>query len=224
MMTARMTPITAPLRLGVLISGGGSTLANLAARTRAGHLRGVEIACVVSSRAAVRGVEIANEFELPCAILRKRDFAGPAEHSAAISATLESAAVDLVVLGGYLCPYLPSARLRTRTLNIHPALLPKYGGTGMYGHHVHAAVLAAGERVSGCTVHLVDEHYDHGPIVAQARVPVEPGDTPDTLAERVMAAERELYPRVIQRVADAGVAWLDPFWHGQRPLALKDLA
>lgn len=219
-----MTPITTPLRLGVLISGAGSTLANLAARIRAGQLRGVEIACVVSSRAAVRGVEIARDFGLPCAILRKRDFAGPVEHSAAISAALERAAVGLVVLGGYLCPYLPSARFRTRTLNIHPALLPRYGGMGMYGHRVHAAVLAAGERISGCTVHLVDEHYDHGPIVAQARVPVEPDDTPDTLAERVLAAERELYPRVIQRVADHGVPWLDPFWCGQRPLALEELA
>lgn len=223
MMSAPMTPITAPLRLGVLISGGGSTLANLAARIQDGRLRGVEIAQVISSRAAVRGVEIAGDLGLRCTVLRKRDFAGPTEHSAAISETLQEAGVDLVALGGYLCPYLPDACFRTRTLNIHPALLPKYGGNGMFGHHVHAAVLAAREPFSGCTVHLVDEHYDHGPIVAQARVLVEASDTPDTLAERVMAAERELYPRVIQCVADVGVSWLDPFWRGQRPLSLEEL-
>ena len=96
-------------------------------------------------------------------------------------------------------------------LNIHPALLPKFGGQGMYGLHVHRAVLAAGEGVSGCTVHLADDLYDHGPIVAQRRVPVLPDDTPETLAARVAAVERELYPQVIAQVARHGVRWLAQF-------------
>jgi phosphoribosylglycinamide formyltransferase-1 len=99
-------------------------------------------------------------------------------------------------------------RYEGRVLNIHPALLPKFGGRGMHGGHVHAAVLAAGDRESGCTVHLVDLEYDHGSIVAQRRVPVLPGDTVDTLAERVQAAERELYPEIVQAVADRGLEWL----------------
>ena len=85
-----------------------------------------------------------------------------------------------------------------RVLNVHPALLPKYGGQGMYGHHVHEAVLAAGETESGCTIHITDEEYDHGPIILQRTVPVLPGDTPDTLAERVQAAEREAYPEAVR--------------------------
>jgi folate-dependent phosphoribosylglycinamide formyltransferase PurN len=93
-------------------------------------------------------------------------------------------------------------------LNIHPALLPAFGGQGMFGANVHRAVLASGARVSGCTVHLADDIYDHGRIVAQREVPVLAGDTPETLAARVMAAERELLPEVIQRVANEGTAWL----------------
>jgi folate-dependent phosphoribosylglycinamide formyltransferase PurN len=102
-------------------------------------------------------------------------------------------------------------RYAGRVLNIHPALLPRFGGRGFWGHHVHEAVLAAGVTESGCTVHLVDTEYDHGPIVAQRRVPVLPGDTPDTLAERVGVAERELYPHVIQQVANQGLEWLKQF-------------
>jgi folate-dependent phosphoribosylglycinamide formyltransferase PurN len=90
-------------------------------------------------------------------------------------------------------------------LNIHPALLPLFGGRGMFGGHVHAAVLSSGAAESGCTVHLADNEYDQGPIVAQVRVPIETGDTSETLAERVMRAERELYPQVIQRAADEGI-------------------
>ena len=92
-------------------------------------------------------------------------------------------------------------RYRNRILNIHPALLPKFGGQGMYGERVHAAVLAAGESVSGVSVHLVDEEYDRGPVIAQIEVPVLPGDTPETLAARILEQEHALYPQTIQRIA-----------------------
>jgi len=206
-----MDPTTSPLRLGVLISGGGTTLENLIRRIRDGRLRGVRIALVISSRGAVRGVTIAREAGLPVEVIRRRDYADEESFSAAISAALDQVAADLVVLAGFLCHWRLPERYFGRALNIHPALLPKFGGKGMYGRHVHEAVLAAGETESGCTVHLVDDQYDHGPIIAQARVPVLPNDTPDTLAERVMAAERELYPQVIQQVADHGVQWLRRF-------------
>jgi formyltetrahydrofolate-dependent phosphoribosylglycinamide formyltransferase len=197
-----------PLRLGVLISGGGSTLANLINRCADGRLTRVEIGLVISSRATVRGVEIARAAGLPLEIIRTRDFQDVAAFSDALVAALDHAKVDLVVMAGFLCLWRLPARYEGRVLNIHPALLPNFGGRGMWGHHVHQAVLDAGAAESGCTVHLADDEYDHGPIIAQARVPVLPDDSPDSLAARVGVAERELYPDVIQQVADHGLGWL----------------
>ena len=199
---------SAPLRLGVLISGGGTTLANLIERRADGRLRNCDITLVISSRGTVAGAEIARGADLPLKIIRTRDLPGVAEFSEAIVAALDAANVDLVVMAGFLCLWRIPPHYEGRVLNIHPALLPRFGGHGMYGHHVHEAVLAAGQTESGCTVHLADNQYDHGPIIAQTRVPVQADDTPDTLAERVGVAERELYPRVIQGVADHGLAWL----------------
>lgn len=196
------------LRLGVLISGGGTTLANLVQRLGDGRLRGAAIAQVVSSRSRVGGVEVARQAGLPLAVVRRRDFADVEPFSNAVATLLDAAGVDLVVLAGFLCLWRVPPRYAGRTINIHPALLPEFGGKGMYGLRVHEAVLRAGRRESGCTVHLVDDEYDHGPIVAQARVAVLPGDTPQALSERVAAAEFELLPGVIQRVADQGVVWL----------------
>lgn len=200
-----------PLRLAVLLSGGGTTLENLLARMADGRLRGVEIRVVISSRNEVRGVRIARAAGLPLVIIRRRDYGDDDAFSTAITATLDAAGVDLGVLAGFLCFWRIPPTYLGRVLNIHPALLPRFGGRGFFGHHVHEAVLAAGETQSGCTVHLADNQYDHGPIVAQSVVPVQPGDTPETLAARVGAAERELYPQVIQRVADEGLAWLRQF-------------
>jgi phosphoribosylglycinamide formyltransferase-1 len=197
-----------PLRLGVLISGGGTTLANLIERRADGRLRNCDITLVISSRSEVRGVEIARRADLPLEIIRKRDFPELSEFSNAVVAALDAARVDLVVMAGFLCLWRIPGRYQGRVLNIHPALLPSFGGHGMYGHHVHEAVLAARETESGCSVHLADNQYDHGPIIAQTHVPVRADDTPDSLAERVGVAERELYPRVIQAVADHGLAWL----------------
>ncbi|NUQ50856.1 MAG: phosphoribosylglycinamide formyltransferase, partial [Phycisphaerae bacterium] len=198
------------LALGVLISGSGSTLANLIERIADGRLRGVAIRLVISSRASVAGVDVARRAGLPVEIVRRKDH-DEATLSERISGLLDAAGVDLVVMGGFLCHWRLPARYVGRTLNIHPALLPDFGGKGMYGEHVHRAVLGSGAAESGCTVHLVDEQYDHGPIIAQRRVPVQPGDTPESLARRVAAEERELYPWVIQQVADHGLAWLRRF-------------
>jgi phosphoribosylglycinamide formyltransferase-1 len=197
-----------PLRLGVLISGGGTTLANLIERIADRRLRNVEITRVVSSRGAVRGVEIARQAGLPLEIIRKRDYADVTAFSEAIIRALDTARVHLIAMAGFLCFWRIPPHYENRVLNIHPALLPDFGGRGMYGHRVHEAVLAAGAVESGCTVHLADNEYDHGPIVAQTRVPMLPDDTPDSLAVRVGVAERELYPRVIQEVADHGLTWL----------------
>lgn len=197
-----------PLRIAVLISGGGSTLANLIERIADGRLRNVAVVQVVSSRAEARGCEIARAAGVPLAVVSPRNHRDVEDFSAALARVLDEARPDLVVMGGFLCLWRIPPRYQGRVLNIHPALLPRFGGVGMYGRRVHEAVLAAGERESGCTVHVADDEYDHGPIVAQCRVPVLPGDTPDSLAARVQAAERELYPQVIQRVADEGASWL----------------
>ena len=111
----------------------------------------------------------------------------------------------MVCLAGYLKKVGPEiiGRFRGRILNIHPALLPKFGGPGMYGHQVHEAVIAAGEKESGCRVHMVDEEFDHGPILAQAQVPVLPGDTPDTPAARILEQEHGLYPKTIRRISES---------------------
>ncbi len=184
----------------VLLSGGGRTLENFLVRIAAGTLP-IRIVAVVSSRPDARGVEVARAAGLPVAAFPRRDHADPASHSDAINLWLAPRAPRMILLAGYLCRYFAPAGFPGPVLNIHPALLPKFGGRGMYGDRVHAAVLAAGETESGCTVHRVDEQYDHGEILARRRVPVLPGDDPHSLAARVFAAECELYPEVVARLA-----------------------
>lgn len=184
------------LRLVVLLSGGGRTLLNLLAAIEAGRLQ-AQVALVIASRADVAGVWHARAAGLPVEILRRRDFPGAAEFAAAQTRRILQARPDLVVMAGYLVHYPVPAALAGRILNIHPALLPRHGGQGMYGDRVHAAVLAAGDSESGCTVHVVDDEYDHGPILAQARVPVLPGDDVALLAGRVFEAECATYPEAI---------------------------
>ena len=171
-------------RLGVLLSGSGRTLQNLLDRIGDGRMH-ASIAGVVSDRSDAFGLQRALDHGLDARCLRE---------PSAIWSWLLELDVDLVVLAGYLrlLPIVPE--FAGRVLNIHPSLLPKFGGKGMYGEHVHAAVLAAGERESGCTVHLCDEAYDRGRILVQARVPVLPTDSATTLAARVLAAEFEAYP------------------------------
>lgn len=120
----------------------------------------------------------------------------------AVAHELKAAKVDLIVLAGYMRKLGPKtlAAFPRRMLNVHPALLPKFGGQGMYGKHVHEAVLKSGDKVTGATIHIVDGEYDHGPVVMQAEVSVQPGDTPETLAARVQAKEQEMYPQVLRDI------------------------
>lgn len=190
-------------RLAVMISGGGTSLQNLIDRIADGRLPGVEIAIVISSRSEVAGVARAEAAGLPVDIIRVKDVPDVQKFSDHIALTLDVYAPDLVVQAGWLCYWIPPAKWLGKVINIHPALLPKFGGKGFYGHHVHEAVLAAGEIESGATVHWVDSEYDHGKIIAQRKCPVEPGDTPESLAARVMAIERDLLPEVILSIAGA---------------------
>jgi phosphoribosylglycinamide formyltransferase-1 len=181
---------TGPVKLGVLVSGRGSNLeAVLGAR-----IPGLEVAIVVSNRPGVRALEVAERFGTPTRVMPRADFADAESRDAAIGRTLAAAGCDLALLAGYdqLLTRGYFATFAGRTINIHPSLLPAHGGRGMLGRAVHAAVLAAGEIESGATIHEVTPELDAGPILAQARVPVRPGDDPARLAERVVQAEHRL--------------------------------
>ena len=190
-----------PLRLGVLLSGGGRTLLNLQDEIDADRLP-AEVSVVIASRDCA-GVKRARTRGLRTEVVPYRQY-GPdrlAEYSGRIAEILDAAGVELVCLAGFLSKFIVPDRYAGRVLNIHPALLPKFGGRGMFGHHVHEAVLASGETESGCTVHEVTNDYDAGPIVLQRKVPVLQGDTPETLAERLFRQECVAYPEAIRKHA-----------------------
>jgi formyltetrahydrofolate-dependent phosphoribosylglycinamide formyltransferase len=189
------------IRLGVLISGGGTTLMNILEYIKAGRLN-AEIAVVISSRSTVTGVEKAKKAGLNVKVVRKKDLRTIDEFSRQIEKQLDAAKVDLVVQGGWLCLWKISKKYEGCVMNIHPALLPSFGGQGMWGHHVHEAVLAAGCKVSGCTVHFCTNEYDKGPIIVQRTCEVKDDDTPDTLAARVFEQECIAYPQAIKLFAD----------------------
>jgi len=192
-----VTPERLP-RLAVLISGSGSTMQNLIERTRNGSLR-AEVVGVLASKPGILGIQRANEAGVPCTVVERK----PAEtFQQRLFQAIEEIRPDLVVLAGWLHLLKIPAGFEPKIVNVHPSLLPSFGGAGMYGHHVHEAVLASGATESGCTVHMVDDTYDTGPILLQRKVPVLPGDTPEMLAARVQAAEREAYPDAIAKLLE----------------------
>jgi len=197
-MTTRSSP---PLSIAVLISGGGTTFRNLLEKTKTQSLP-ISIRLVISSSKVAGGLQIAQDAGLRTAIVRRRDFATPEDHSRAVFDLCRQAAIDAVVMGGYLEHVLIPADFENRVLNIHPALIPAFCGHGFYGLRVHEAVLEFGAKVSGCTVHFVDNQYDHGPIILQRVVPVEENDSPDSLAARVFAAECQAYPDALRLLAE----------------------
>ena len=188
-------------RIAVFISGGGSNLQALIDGSKAGILS-ARIVWVVSSLAKSYGLTRAENEGIETFVFKPKKYPSPEAAAEDLLAKLQERKIDYIALAGYL-KLLPSsvvAAYSKRIVNIHPALLPKYGGKGMYGHHVHEAVLASGDKESGVTIHLVDEIYDHGKILDQARVPVLPDDTPDSLAARVLEQEHKLYPRALNKL------------------------
>lgn len=191
-----------PLRLAVLISGGGRTLLNLHQRIVDGSLRAV-INSVVSSRGDAAGVTRSRDAGLATVVVERRRLF-PDEFQREVTQGI--AGVDLVCMAGFLSLWRIPDEFYGRVINIHPALLPEFGGAGMYGRRVHEAVLAAGKKISGCTVHFCDNQYDHGPIILQRTVPVVTADSPDTLAARVFEQECLAYPEAIQLFADGRIS------------------
>lgn len=189
-------------RIAVLASGGGSNLQAILDQLESlGAATPARVALVASDRTDAGALERGRRAGAEALVLSREQRGDP------LADLLAERDVDLVVLAGYLrhVPDAVTRRWRGRIVNIHPALLPAFGGRGMYGHHVHAAVLRAGVRVSGPTVHFVDEEFDRGAIIAQWPVPVAAHDTPETLGQRVLRVEHVLYPRVVRALAEGRV-------------------
>jgi phosphoribosylglycinamide formyltransferase-1 len=203
-----MSAPSQPLPIAVLISGGGTTLRNLIEKIAAGTLP-VEIRLVISSNAQAKGLEFAAAAGIRPLVVEKKKSLADDEYSAAVFGPCREAGVQFVVMGGFLKHVLIPPDFENRVVNIHPALIPAFCGHGMYGHHVHEAVLAASAKTSGCTVHFVDNQYDHGPIILQRAVEVLPGDTPDSLQARVFAAECEALPEALRLLANGRVQIAD---------------
>jgi len=190
-----------PLPIAVLISGGGTTLRNLIEKIRAGTLP-VDIRLVISSSPTAAGLKFASDAGIPTLVVEKKKSAGEKAFSETIFGACRAANVKYVVMGGFLKHVIIPPDFENRVLNIHPALLPAFGGKGMYGLHVHQAVLASGAKITGCTAHFVNNEYDQGPVILQREVAVQPGDSPEMLQARVFAAECEAYPAALTALAE----------------------
>jgi phosphoribosylglycinamide formyltransferase-1 len=189
-------PDRSPLPIAVLISGGGTTLKNLIERRSRGDLP-VAIRQVISSTSTAGGLRFAETAGIPHHVIRRRDHVSAEAYSQAMFDCLRSAEVDYVVMGGFLQHLLIAEDFRLRVVNIHPSLIPSFSGQGMYGLRVHQAALAYGVKVSGCTVHFVDDQYDHGPVILQRVCPVNDDDTAETLQRRVFGLECEALPEAL---------------------------
>ena len=196
-----MNGLPSPLRLGFLASHNGTNMRAVVAACRDGRLK-AEPALLISNNRDSAALAWAAHNGVAGVHISATSTGSDESADAAIAQALRIQRVDVVILAGYMRKLGPRtlAAFPRRILNAHPALLPKFGGQGMYGSRVHAAVLDAGEAETGVTIHLVDEVYDHGARLAQATVPVLPGDTAETLAVRVQAREQELFPEVLRRI------------------------
>ena len=188
------------VRLAVLLSGNGTTLQNFVDLIAAKRLP-ARIEVVISSKPDAYGLERARAAGLPAVAVSRKEYADVDSFNDRLHQVLERYAPDLILLSGFLSPFQLRGRYASRVMNVHPALIPAFSGKGFYGHRVHEAVIAAGVRVSGCTVHFADDEYDHGPIIVQRTVPVLDDDTPDTLAARVQLVEQEAYPEAVRLFA-----------------------
>ena len=196
-------------RVAVLVSGGGTNLQALLESERRGENPDGKIVLLVASKAGLYALELAAGFGVEGVVVARKEYAGSEAFDAALLETLRSHAIDVVVLAGFLSVLGPSviAAYRGRILNVHPSLIPSFCGPGYYGLRVHEAALARGVKVTGATVHLVNEECDGGPILLQKAVEVLPGDTPESLQKRVMEqAEWQLLPQAIDMIANGRIS------------------
>lgn len=189
--------------LAVFASGKGSNFTALLLASEKKKING-KIVLLVSNREDAGALETARAHGIDCCVMDEKRFRSAEEYAGELKRKLESCQTDYILLAGYLkmIPVSVIRAFRERILNIHPALLPKFGGKGMYGLKVHEAVLEAGEKETGVTIHFVDEEYDHGPMIMQKKVRVHKGDTPETLQKRVLKQEHKLYPLAVKRLCE----------------------
>ena len=203
--------VTPPLNIAVFASGNGSNLAAIARAVATGNLPGCRIALVLSNNSNAGALGIAREHGIPALHCSAQQFSSGAECDRALLNHLRAHNVNFIALAGYMkkigAPVI--AEFTNRIVNIHPALLPAFGGKGMYGMHVHEAVIASRATESGATVHLVDDEYDRGPVVLQRRIAIRSDETAVTLAARVLAVEHELYPEALRLFAEGRVTVVD---------------
>lgn len=195
------------MKIAVFVSGGGTNLQAIINKIASGEIRNVEIAEVIASNDSAYAIERAKKAGIPSKVISKKILGAEAYDDATL-AELNSLGVELVVLAGFLSMLGPRtvAAYANRIINIHPALIPSFCGQGMYGIRPHQAVLEKGVKVSGATVHFVNEHYDEGPIILQKAVDVLPDDTPETLQKRIMVeCEQVILPKAIQLIADGKI-------------------
>lgn len=190
------------LRISVLVSGGGTNLQAVIDSIETGRIKDAKISCIISSNPKAFALERGIRHGIKTMVIDRNQYPAMSLRTKAIISALEEEKTDLVVLAGYMSVLEPELvqAFKGRIINIHPSLIPKYCGKGFYGHHVHEAVIAAGEKESGATVHFVDEGVDTGPIIIQKKVPVLEGDTPDALGERILKVEHEILTEAINKV------------------------
>ena len=204
------------MNIAVFASGRGSNFNAILNAVTEGRLP-ARVSLLVSNNSNAGAMELARSRNIPAVHVSQRQFSSEDEYGERLLALLTQYHVDLIALAGYMkrVPVKVIERFRNKIVNIHPALLPDFGGEGMFGIHVHEAVIAAGAKVSGATVHIVDEEYDHGVIVLQKTVDISPNDTPETLAAKVLKIEHEIYPQALAAFAAGRVhiegrrAWIE---------------
>ncbi len=192
------------LKIAVMGSGKGSNFNSIMQEIRKGKIPGAQIVVVISNNSDAGILGLARSYGVPAERISRKSFASGEQFSGALIDVLKGHEANFIVLAGYM-KRIPSriiAEYKNRIINIHPALLPRHGGQGMYGMHVHESVIASGDRVSGATVHLVDEEYDRGPVILQRTVPIDPGETAQSLAAKVLVLEHELLPEAIRMFAE----------------------
>lgn len=188
-------------RIAVLLSGNGTTLQNLIDKSTEGNLH-ANVSLVISNKASAYGLERARKAGIPCEVVPRKLSQSVESFSDKIFEFCDSAEVNLLCLAGFLQKLVIPPRWENRVMNVHPSLIPAFSGHGFYGHHVHEAVLGYGAKITGCTVHFVNNDYDNGPIILQEAIRVLPDDSTESLAQRVQELERRIYPEAINLYQD----------------------
>ena len=190
------------IKIAVFVSGSGTNLQSLIDSCESGFIPG-RIGIVVSSKPSVMALDRARKAGIETAVVERKQYGSVEDFTGALLEVLDDINIDLICLAGFLSKIgvCMIKKYSGRIMNIHPALLPDFGGEGMYGVKVHEAVIASGRKLSGCTVHFVDEEYDRGPVILQRTVTVFPGDTPETLAHKVLEEEHRAYPEAVREFA-----------------------